>query len=440
MRIHYLSKHLFLFSIFLLMLFGSDILAQSNLSYGPRSKSMAGAGTALIENSIWGNMNPGGQVFLGQKFVMGLEVLMPKASYTVIGEPSEIGTTHSSLWPLGIEEGKVEAESQVNFIPQVGLNLSIDEDNSIGICIYGNTNRGQQYEKKTYYSPVIAGWGSSEELINPMGVVSSPSFLKLNQYFAAFTYSRKLGDKLGLGISWVGAWQSFSVGGLEAFGSLHYSDFPQELTNNETANSFGFGGKLGVQWNISEKFQAGASFRTRLYMSKMVAYQGFISESGKLDVPSEWSIGVLYHPFERFLMVLDANRICYSGVPAWGLAMKQNGSITLGGENGGGFGRMDQMNYKFGIQYKLPKWQFRAGYQHSDVTIVAPEYLLNILMPEVVSDYISFGLTREIGAQKMTFAIVKGLKNTYTGFNVMDDAQFIDLSAESLIFELAVEF
>ncbi|NPD84081.1 hypothetical protein HNS38_04885 [Lentimicrobium sp. L6] len=435
-----LSKFSIPFFLVALLLFVSQIQAQSNLAYGPRAKSMAGAGTAIVENSIWGNSNPGGQVFLGQKLGIGIEIAMPKASYFVAGEPTEFEQTQSSIWPLGIKTGGVDSENKVLVIPQIGFNMSLDDNNSIGISIYGNGNKGKEYAAKTYYSPVIADFGSSEGFINPMGTVSYPTFMKLNQYFAALSYSRKFGDKLGIGISLVGAWQSFSAGGLEAFGSLHYSEFPNELTNNETANSFGVGGKLGVQWNVSKKFQAGVAFRTKLYMTTMDEYKGLISESGKLDIPSEWSIGLVYHPFDRFLMALDMNRICHSGVPAWGLAMKQKGAVSLGGENGGGFGRTDQMTYKFGIQYSIPKWQFRVGYQYSDLTLIASEFLLNMMMPDVITDHVSFGFSRDIGEQNISFAIVKGFKKTATGFNVMDNAQFMDLTAQNLLFEVAVEF
>jgi len=434
----YLIKQSILISFTVLLSF--SIMAQSSLNYGPRAKSLAGGGTALIENSLWGDMNPGGQVFLGQKVGIGVELGMFNNSYQVIGNPTEIEPTMSSMWPLGLVPGLVEAENKTNIVPQIAFNTNINEDNSISISIYGNGNRGVQYETKTYYSPVIADFGSGEGFVNPMGTVTEPTIYKFNQYFASFTYSRKIGEKLGIGLSVIGAWQSLSINGLEAFGTLHYSEYPNKLTNNNTANTFGAGGKLGVQWNISEKFHAGVSFRSKLWMSSFESYKGFVSQSGKIDIPSEWSIGLMYHPFDRFRMVLDVNRICYSGVQAWGLAMRQNNSVTLGGDNGGGFGRSDQMNYKFGVMYRIPKWSFRAGYQHSDLTLVDTEALLNILMPDVITDYVAFGLSRSIGKQTINFSVIKGFENTFTGINGLDNAQLIDLTSDMWNFEIAVEF
>lgn len=434
----YLIKQSILISFIVFLSY--SLIAQSSLNYGPRAKSLAGGGTALVENSLWGNMNPGGQAFLKQQIGLGLEFGLFNNSYNVIGNPSEFNASDSYPWPLGLNPGLVEAETKTNIIPQIAINLKLNDDQSFSISIYGNGNKGVQYETKTYYSPVIDDFGSGEGFVNPMGTITEPMMFKFNQYFAAFTYSRLFGDKLGIGISAIGAWQNLSVKGLEAFGSLEYSAFPNELTNNDAANAFGVGGKLGVQWNISDHFQFGATFRSPFWMSSFESYKGLISKSGKMDIPSEWNIGLMYQPFNRLRLMLDVNRICYSRISAWGLAMEQDNEVVLGGDDGGGFGRKDQMNYKLGFQYRIPKWSFRAGYQHSDLTLVEEEVLLNIMMPDVITDYVAFGLSRQMGKQTLNFSVIKGFENTFTGINGLDNAQLIDLTSDMWNFEISVEF
>jgi long-chain fatty acid transport protein len=423
--------------IFLSVVFAN---AQNTIGYGPRAKSMAGAGTALVEHALWGNLNPGGLVFLGQKYGISLEGSIPTSSYQVIGEPSNFEQNADTPWPLGLHPGLVEAEKKTALMPQIGINILLDDNNSIGLSIYGNNNRGCTYNERTYHSSVIESFGSSEGFINPMGTVTSPTFLKLNQYFIALSYSRKLGEKWGLGFSAIGAWQSLNTAGLEAFGSLGYSANPDKLTNNESANSFGAGAKLGVQWMLSEKVQFGLAFRTKLVMSTFSSYQGLIAKNGSMDIPGEINFGMVYHPFERFLLALDVNRYCYSQVPAWGLAMQQNGGVSLGGEQGGGFGRKDQMSYKLGVQYKIPNWQFRAGYAHTDQPLVSSEVLLNLLIPDITTNFVSLGASRKLGKQTINFAIVRGLKNSFTGINILDQGQAIELQTDSWIMELAIEF
>ena len=428
-------------TISIISIMSLNLIAQNTVGYGPRAKSLAGAGLANIENSLWANFNPGGLVFLGQKIGVGIEISSANKTYEVFGEPTVFEESSSAQWPIGMEPGRVEADNQMDFIPNIGFNWAFNENNSLALSIYGNGNRGASYNVKTYYSNVIEGFGSAQGFINPMGVVSSPTFMNLSQYFAAISYSRKLGEKLGVGISVVGAWQSLSNGGLEAFGSLsNYSAFPHHVSTNEVENVYGLGAKIGVQWQVSEKFNFAFAYRSKLFMSRFESYKGFISESGKLDIPAELNIGILYHPFNRLTLMLDVNRYCYQQVPAWGLTMMQNQKITLGGDLGGGFGRINQMSYKFGLQYKIPKWQFRAGYAHTDQVVMITEVALNLLIPEITTDFISFGFTRDIGEQKLSFAVVKGFNNSVLGINILDKAQQIELTTDTWAIEVAVEF
>ena len=421
--------------------FSLNLMSQNTVGYGPRAKSLSGAGLANIENSLWANFNPGGLVFLGQKIGVGIEISSTNKAYEVFGEPTVFEASLSAQWPIGLNPGMVKADNQISFIPNIGFNWAFNENNSLALSIYGNGNRGASYNVKTYYSGIIEGFGSDHGFINPMGVVSSPTFMNLSQYFAAISYSRKVGEKLGIGISVVGAWQLLSNGGLEAFASLpNYSAFPHNVSTNDVENVYGLGAKIGVQWNISEKFNLAFAYRSKLFMSSFESYKGFISESGKLDIPAELNIGLLYHPFERLTLMLDVNRYCYQQVPAWGLTMMQNQQITLGGDLGGGFGRVNQLSYKFGLQYKIPKWQFRAGYAHTDQVVMATEVALNLLIPEITTDFISFGFTRDIGEQKLSFAVVKGFNNSVLGINILDKAQQIELTSDSWAIEVAVEF
>jgi len=414
--------------------------AQNAMGFDARSMGLSGAVTALPEYSIYGNNNPGGQVFLGNKFSLGLELSAPKSSYSVTGEPTPFEATLQSLWPLGLEPGSFKSNSKINFIPTLSLNLRIDDINSMGISIYGNGNQGASFDNKVYYSPVISDFGSSQGFINPMGTITTPSFIKFTQYFAAITWSHKFGENLGVGLSAVGAWQSIDVGGLEAFGTLNYSVYPQNVSTNSTDNSFGIGGKLGVQWLIHEQLMLGVTFRSKLYMTPFNSYKGLIAQNGSMDIPSEWSLGAAYQPTKRILITADVNRFCWSGVDAWGKSFNANELNELGGENGAGFGRKDQMSYKLGLQYKIPKWQFRAGYQYRNQVVQNQELLLNILLPQVVQHYVSLGLSRQLGKQTLNFAVVKGLKNTVEGTNALDNAQILEVSAETLSIAVSVDF
>jgi|GEM_PF-3773431 long-chain fatty acid transport protein len=437
-------KSFFTHSRYLLFFFvlGISILghAQNSLGFDAKTKGFAGAGIAITENSIHANSNPGGQVFVGNKFSLGIELLAPKALYSIKGSPSVFTAETSQPWKLGLEPGSYQSEHKYSIVPHVSLNLKIDNNNSIGLSIYGNGNQGTQYSNKVYFSPVINSFGSSEGFVNPMGIITTPSYIKLLQYFGALSYSHKFGQKLGIGISVVGVWQSIDVGGLESFGSLYYTSYPDKISTNSTDNAFGVGGKLGIQWEATSVLSIGVTFRSKIYTTRFTAYEGLINQNGKMDIPSEWSIGVAWKPTNRILILADVNRYCFSGVKSWGTKFYTDDSYELGGENGGGFGRKDRMSYKAGIRYKIPLWQFRAGYQYSSSVLNESDLLLNILMPEVIQHYASVGISRQLGKQTINIAVVKGFKNSIQGINSLDNNQNIEISAESLSIAVSVDF
>ena len=98
------------------------------------------------------------------------------------------------------------------------------------------------------------------------------------------------------------------------------------------------------------------------------------------------------------------------------------------------------MSFKLGVQYKIPIWQFRAGYAHTDQPLVSSEVLLNLLIPDITTNFVSLGASRKLGKQTINFAIVRGLKNSFTGINILDQGQAIELQTDSWIMELAIEF
>ena len=56
--------------------------------YGTISKGMAGAGTALSQDSIAAATNPAGMAFVGNRIDGGFEVFSPRREYTVEGPVS----------------------------------------------------------------------------------------------------------------------------------------------------------------------------------------------------------------------------------------------------------------------------------------------------------------------------------------------------------------
>ncbi|OYT15868.1 MAG: hypothetical protein B7C24_10725 [Bacteroidetes bacterium 4572_77] len=429
---------LLVFSVFTTGSLG--LFAQTPLGYGAKNNAIAGSGVALSSEALWGNKNPGGLAFLGRKIGLGIDIQMPTVSYKVLNAPASFNQDYLQPWPLGLQEGQADASRKATILPNIGINLELNDNSSLAISIFSNGRRGHSFDTKTYYSPIIAEFPNTDEFTNPMGVVSSPTFFHLSQYFSAISYSYKINDKIGVGLSAVGAWQSLNVGGYEAFGSLGYSAYPQEISNNDMANAYGLGGQLGLQWNISKMFQLGLTYRSELFMSSFESYKGLIAENGQMNIPAEWSLGIALQASENLLIAIDAQRICYSQVAAWNLPMASHKEGYLGGDNGSGLGREDEMRFKMGLQYHIPKWDFKIGYAYIKPSIVSDEVLLNMLMPDIIQNHISLGVSRMLNDEVLHFALIKGLKSSMTGVNALDLTQEIELEAESWTLAFSVDF
>ena len=171
-------------------------------------------------------MNPAGMVFVGTRIDLGLSVFNPNREYSVKGTPAG---------GFGLEPGTVESDSRWFLIPSFGANKMLNENNSLGISIFGNGGMNTDYDKRTFGDPS-----------------SSLTGVDLMQLFIAPTYAIKLHPKHAVGISAILAYQSFEAKGLRGFGG--FSSDPSNLTNNDHDSSYGYGARIGYLGRGSTEF------------------------------------------------------------------------------------------------------------------------------------------------------------------------------------------
>jgi long-chain fatty acid transport protein len=364
------------------------------------SKALAGAGVAMPQGSLDASINPAAMAFVGKRIDIGISLFNPNREYTVTGNPSS---------PFGLIPGTVKSHSEWFVIPSAGFNYQMDDKNSIGISIFGNGGMNTDYHTNTFY-------------------VSSPTGVDLMQLFIAPTYTRKLAPKHAVGITPIFAYQSFQAEGLSAF-SLMSSD-PSNLTNKGHDNSYGYGVRVGYLGEILPNLNLGASYQTKIWMSRFDDYKGLFAEKGDFDIPSTWTIGLAFKASPSLAFLVDVQEIYYSDVKAVHNPLWPNIQASqLGRDNGAGFGWDDITVLKLGVQWQSSKdWTWRAGYSIGDQPIPASEVLFNILAPGVIEQHATVGLTRAIGNnQELKFALMHAFANSVTGPNPLDPAQTIKL-------------
>jgi len=391
-------------------------------AYSIKNKGMAGAGVAAPLDAMVPATNPAGLTEVGNRLDLGLSIFNPNREYTVEGlDPA--GPDPNRPFPL--MTGTYESGSDYFFIPNIGWSKQINENSAWGIAVYGNGGMNTDYNTDTFNYPI--------GLPGPTGV-------DLMQLFIATTYAHKFAEKHSFGITPIIAAQFFEAKGLQSFGAFGFSAAPTKLTNNGHDSAWGFGARIGYLGQLTDQFNVGLSWQSKIYMDEFDDYAGLFAEQGDFDIPSNWTIGLAYMPTPAVTLALDVQQIYYSDVKSIANPMLPNlQTAQLGNDNGAGFGWDDMTVIKLGLQWaRTEQWTYRFGYSYGEQPIPSSmtignfdnEVMFNILAPGVVEQHASFGFTYTFANQsEFDFSLTYAFENDVKGRNPLDPVnQTIELT------------
>jgi long-chain fatty acid transport protein len=391
--------------------------------YGTHYKGLAGAGVALPLDTLAPATNPAAMAFLGPRWDVGLAVFNPNRYYGVDGAPSGFPGT------FGLTPGLFESGSRYFYIPHVGANFQAGRNGTLGFAVYGNGGMNTDWPNETFYA--------------------GPAGVNLSQLFVAPTYALKLSRDHALGVSVIGAVQWFEGRGVASF--TPFSTDPAHLSDNGKDYSYGGGLRLGYLGHLSDYLSVGASYQTRVWMTGFDSYSGLFADEGQFDIPSNWVVGIAVKPTESLDIVLDVQQVRYSEVksinnallPAIGMCGLGDSSACLGTSTGSGFGWDDMTTIKGGVQLRTgDTWTWRAGYSWGEQPIPETEVLFNILAPGVMEQHLTFGFSKRLGTQEISFTVMRALSNQVLGANPLEapGRQMIDLEMNQWEFEIGWGF
>jgi long-chain fatty acid transport protein len=207
--------------------------------YGTVSKGMAGAGTALPQDTLSAFSNPAGLTRLQKRYDVELELFSPKREYKANDD------FESPPFP-NVPPGREKSENDWFLIPGFGINLPIDDRSTLAFALAGQGGMNSEYDTATFanFAPPPAQ--------NPGGefTATDPTGVDLAQMALGMTYARELGPFAGLGITRqsigitpILAVQRFKARGLEPFRALSVS--PDNVTDNSYDYSWGGGVRVG---------------------------------------------------------------------------------------------------------------------------------------------------------------------------------------------------
>jgi long-chain fatty acid transport protein len=433
--------------------------------YSISQRAMAGAATAMVEDSLVASVNPANGVWVGDALDVGLSVFAPIRDHSASARGDDAGPGIFTISP--IEEDRSQRERF--YIPGFGYNRRIDERSSWGVAVYGNGGLNTVYTQNTArfgdQIPVFRtecegsfGGGGVVEGAPPdtagfCGNGDPTVSVDLIQLFVVPSYSRKIGERFSVGIAPIFAAQQFEAKGLNAFAA--FSNSPGRVSDQDKDYSLGYGGRVGVFGMAADWLAVGASYQSRIRMQRFDKYEGLFAERGGFDIPSNWNAGItLLLPGQQRL-ALDYQRINFNEVDSVGrpldpnrfvndcalprLLASQTGGLVgdagpslacLGADTGPGFGWQDVEVFKLGYQVTLGSFVLRAGYSRGENPIPSSEVLFNILAPGVPEEHYTAGLSfRMTPALSLDLALMYARNNPVRGKNPLSnvDASVLEL-------------
>ena len=331
--------------------------------YGINNEAVAGVGAALPQDALTIAINPAGLTQVGHQLNIGLDIFVPDRSASIKGNAFGSDASYDGN---GVKSF---------YIPNIGYSQPINENVTLGIAAYGNGGMNTNYK------------------VNPYGRfgATGAAGVNLEQLFISPAAAWKINEHNSVGIAANIVYQRFNAKGINVFSG--FSQDSSHVSNNGNDDSYGIGARIGWIGTVNDYLSFGASYQTKTRMSKLDQYAGLFADSGRFDVPENYTLGFAVKPFKNLTVGFDWQRILYSDVAAVGNSF---GALLqgkpLGVKAGPGFGWQDVDVYKLGAVWRaMPQLTVRGGFSINQKPIPQNQTFLNILAPGTIEKHLTLG-------------------------------------------------
>ena len=414
---------------------------------GTKNKAMAGSGIALPEDAIDVTNNPAVAPFVGDQLVFGAALFSPIRKY----ETSD-SLLNGQMGAFTIGPNKLTSDSEYFVIPHIAKSWQLENGNAWALAFYGRGGMNTNWKGGTATFDPDSPAGPAPIMTFP-GTYGDGAFggngnagVNLSQAFLDITWAKQFNSNFSFGVSAVLVGQMFEAKGIRPF-SPYTKTFaesggmmmPENLSNNGTDWSFGYGLKLGFHAPINDRFAFGAMYQTKIRMGDFDDYSDLFADGGNFDIPADLKVGLTFKPSERLAFNLDLEQIWYSDIdsvanpianifacPTAGFGGMDLESC-LGGKNGAGFGWDDMTVYKLGMRWTNNEdWTWRLGYSYGEQPIPSSEMTFNILAPATIEHHFTAGFTLErTKGREFSMAFMYAPNSDVTGPQNFDPTQTV---------------
>ncbi len=384
---------------------------------GQSAKGSGGAGIAYPQDSLAAGTNPAGMSFIGNRADGGLEIFIPNRSM-------EAKEKDWDFRPFGPDlSGDIDGNTPNSFlVPEGGYNMDMPNGSawSFGISMFGNGGMNATYDRHPMVQAAVgaaagAAAAAQDPSLFPFPNGNTTSKIDLLQAFAMPTASYKINENHAVGVSLIVAWQSF-----ELINNL----FPGTMNGAGHQSSWGVGGKIGWQGRINDYITLGATYQSRISMSKMDDYKHALSaDDGHLDIPATAGVGIAVNATDQLDILFDVTWINYSD---------DSGIIGIS-TNDGGFGWDDQTIFKLGAVYKYSDdLTLRAGWNYAENPLPSGnpfDGFVSTIVPATVEHHLTIGFTKAINEDfSITGSYMHAFSKDHTAGGVIPQAPALTAS------------
>jgi long-chain fatty acid transport protein len=413
-------------------------------AYGSRQGGIAGSGVAFPQDSLIASINPAGVVHLDKSVELDVQYFRPIRDYTVTA------SQFSGGFPP-FPGGTVESGSESFFIPSIGLNWPLANDDAIGLALYGNGGMNTDYSA----SDTPFGFGTFGAAAVPGA--DADAGVDYAQLFVNLSYSKKFGNNHSWGVSALLNYSEIEFTGLAGFGA--FSLAPRNLSDGGKDSDTGVGFRLGTQFTLSETMTLAAAYQSEI-SNRFETYSGVFPEAGKLHIPATAQIGLATR-LASGTLTTDIQHIFYSDTEGVGrpgttgltsgclpsapftMNASAGGPNCLGGNPGVGFGWDDMTVFKIGYTSAMTKngWTWRVGASLGDQPVQAKDVTFNILAPGVIEQHFTMGFSKELTSGKeLSGALMYAPESCVDGPDLFTPGQRVELCMKQIALNLGISF
>jgi len=329
--------------------------------HGARAMAQAGAFAARAYDGSAMYFNPAGLGFQTRASVLaGVTLISPSSSF---------------FGPVQLNSNAQYDQAKLLFTPINGyIVYPVIDRLTVGVAVNNQYGLGTEWTPSTWPGRYLN------------------QKIDLKSFFFTPTASYRITDQLSIGAGFVYATGNVKLNRQVAISSVQTPE-PVTVTMDLSGHGMGFSG--GLLYKITPEFSVGASYRSKVQIdasgsatfapnyAALALPQGDVSTS--ITLPANGFFGVAYMPTPDIELEADYQYIGWSVYKELKFDFKANGSSSVSPKN-----YEDSYILRFGGQYTMAPWHFRAGYlfDHSPVKTEFVEPLL----PDASRDGFNIGL------------------------------------------------